>query len=110
MSSAGGMFVPGGGGVCRIRGRHVRAPCRGRKRCARASMGRCFLIGGEGTLVHQLRGRQMEERSIVRCLNEFGALKEDREGKDCGRLAEAGLAFGGAQGTPRAARRLLYLQ
>jgi len=31
-------------------------------------------------------------------------------GKDCGTLAQAGLAYGGAQATLRAARRLLYLQ
>jgi len=37
------------------------------------------------------------------------ALKEDREGKDCGSRAEAGLAYGGEQATLRAARRLLYL-
>jgi len=33
-----------------------------------------------------------------------------REGKDCGTLAEAGLAYGGAQATLRGASRLLYLQ
>jgi len=37
-------------------------------------------------------------------------LKEEREGQDCGSLAEAELAFGGAQAILRAARRLLYLQ
>jgi len=46
---------------------------------------------------------------MVRCLDESWALKEEREGKDWGTLAEAGLVFGGAQGTLRAARRLLYL-
>jgi len=46
----------------------------------------------------------------VRCLDESWALKEKREGKDSGSLAEAGLAFGGAQATLRAARRLLYLR
>ena len=46
----------------------------------------------------------------MRCLDESGALKEDREGKDCGSLAEAGFAFGGAQANLRAARRILYLQ
>jgi len=51
------MFVLGGGGACSIRGRRVRPSPRGRVRCARASTGRCFLIGGEGTFVRQLRGR-----------------------------------------------------
>ena len=46
----------------------------------------------------------------MRCLDESWALKEEREGKDCGSLADAGLVYGGAQGTLRAARRLLYLQ
>jgi len=79
-------------------------------RCARASTGRCFLIGGEGTFVRQLSGRLTEEGPIVRCLEASWALKEEREGKDCGSLAEAGLALGGAQAILRAARRLLYLQ
>jgi len=73
-------------------------------------MGRCFLIGGEGTSVRQLRGRYTEERPTVRCLEASLALKEERDGKDCGSLAEAGFASGGAQATLRAARRLLYLQ
>jgi len=51
------MFVQGRGRACRTRGRPVRPSCRGRVRCARASMGRDFLIGGEGTLVRQPRGR-----------------------------------------------------
>jgi len=75
-----------------------------------ASTGRCFLIGGQGTSVRQLRGRLTEERPIVRCLEAPWALKEDREGKDCGSLAAAGLAFRGAQETLRVARRLLNLQ
>jgi len=106
----GGMFVLGGSGACRTRGRHVRPPCWGRVRCARASIGRCFLIGGEGIFVRQPRGRYTEERPFVRCLDESWALKEEREGNDCWSLAEAGLAFGGAYGIPMAARRLLYLQ
>jgi len=52
----------------------------------------------------------MEESPTVRCLDESWALNEEREGKDCGSLAEAGLAYGGAQATLRAARRLRYLQ
>jgi len=46
----------------------------------------------------------------VRCLDESWALKQEREGKDGGSLATAGLAYGGAQAILRAARRLLYLQ
>ena len=46
----------------------------------------------------------------IRCLDESWALNEKTEGKDCGSLAEAGLAYGGAQATLRAAKRLLYLQ
>ena len=56
-SSGGGMFAPGGGGACWTSGRRVRPSCRGRVKCARASTGRCFVIGGEGVLVFQLRGR-----------------------------------------------------
>ena len=52
----------------------------------------------------------MEESPTVRCLDESWALNEEREGKDCGSLADAGLAYGGAQATLRAARHLLYLQ
>jgi len=75
-----------------------------------ASTGRCFLIGGEGTSVRQLRGRWTEERPVVKYLEASWALKEEREGKVCRSLAAAGLAFGGAQAILRAARRLLYLQ
>ena len=89
------MFVPGGGGACSIRGRHVRPSCRGRVSWARASTGRSFPIGGEGTFVRQLRGRYTEERPLVRCLEASWARKEEREGKDGGSLAEAGLALGG---------------
>ena len=56
------------------------------------STGRCFLWGGEATFVYQLRGRYTEERPIVRCLDVSWALKEEREGKVGGSLAEAGLA------------------
>jgi len=88
----------------------VRPACRGGVRCARGSIGRCFLNGGEGISVHQSRGRYTEERPLVRCLDESWALKAEREGKDCGSLAEVGLVSGGAQAMLRAARRLLYLQ
>ena len=103
------MFIQGRGGACKTKGKYVRHCCRGRMRCTRASTGRCFLIGGEGTSLRQLRGRSTDERLLVRCLEASWALKEEREGKDGGSLAVAGLAFGGAQGTLRAARRLLYL-
>ena len=46
----------------------------------------------------------------MRCLEASWALKEEREGKDCGSQAEARLALGGAQAILGAARRLLYLQ
>jgi len=60
--------------------------------------------------MHQLRGRYTEERPIVRCLDASWAMQEERAGKDWGSLAEARLAYGGAQATLRAARRLLYRQ
>jgi len=104
------MLVPGGGRVCRTSGNHVRPSRRGRVRCARASTGRCFLKGGEGTFVRQSRGRYTEERPFVRCLDESGALKGEREGKESGSLAEAGFAYGGAKATLRAASRFRYLQ
>ena len=47
---------------------------------------------------------------MVRCPEASGAREEEREGKDCGSLAEAGLALGGPQATLRAARRLWYLE
>jgi len=56
MRSGGGMSVPGGRGTCNTRGRRVRPSCRGRVRSARGATGRCFLIGGAGTFVRQLRG------------------------------------------------------
>jgi len=73
------------------------------------SIKRCFLKGGEGTFVRQLRGRYTKDRPFVRCLDESWALKEERQGKNDGSLAKAGLAYEGAQGTLRAAKRLLYL-
>jgi len=88
----------------------VRPSCSGIVRCARASIGRCFLRGGEGTLVRQSRGRYTEERPFVRCLDESWALNDEREGKDGGSLAAAGFAYRGAQATLRAASRLRYLQ
>ena len=52
----------------------------------------------------------MEESPTVRCLDESWALNEEREGKDSGSLAEAGLAYGEAHAILSAAKRLLYLQ
>jgi len=46
----------------------------------------------------------------VRCLDESWALNDEREGKDGGSRAAAGFAYGGAQTTLRAVRRLRYLQ
>ena len=88
----------------------MRPSCSGMVMCARASTGRCFLKGGEGTRVRQSRGRYTEERPFVRCLDESWALKEEREGKDGGSLAAAGFEYGGAQATRRAPSRLRYLQ
>jgi len=41
----------------RTRGKRVRPSWRGQVRWARASTGKCFLIGGNGTGVRQARGR-----------------------------------------------------
>jgi len=106
----GGDVRPGGGGACRTSGRRARPSCRGRVRCARASTGRGFLIGGKGIFVSQHNGRYTEECPIVRCLDESWALNKETEGKDCGSLADAGLAYGGAHATLRAASCLRYLQ
>jgi len=57
MSSGRGMFDPGGGGVCRSKGKYVRPVCRGRVRCAKASTGRCFLSGIERTSIRHSRVR-----------------------------------------------------
>jgi len=51
------MFIRGGGGACSIREKHVRPSCRVRVRSAKASTGRCLLIGGEGIFERQLRRR-----------------------------------------------------
>jgi len=103
------MLVPGGGSACRTSRRHERRSYRGSGRSARASTGRWFLIGDEGVFVFQLRGRETDESPIVRCLDLCWALNKEREGKDCGSLAEAGLAYEGAHASLRAARRLRYL-
>jgi len=68
------------------------------------------LSQGWGWIIRQSRGRYPEESPFVRSLDESWALEEERQGKDCGSLAEAGLAYGGAQATLRAAKRLVYRQ
>ena len=85
------MSIPGGGRGWRTRGRRERPSMRGTTRCARATMGRCFLMGGVGTDELQSRGRYMEERPLVRCPDESWALKTEREGKEGGSRAAAGL-------------------
>ena len=100
----------GGGGAFSTRGRLERPWVKGMVRCAMASMGSCFRIGGAGTRERQPRGRYTEDRPRVRCLEEYWALKVEREGKDGGSLAAAGLRVGEAQAIRRAARHLRYPQ
>ena len=88
----------------------MRPSCRGKVRWARGSTGKCILKGGEGIFFCQSRGRYTQKGAFVSCLDESWALKEEREGKDSGSLAEPGSAYGGAQATLRAAKRLLYLK
>ena len=78
-------------------------------RCAKASIGRCFLIEGDGTGVRQSRERETDESPLGRCRDKSWALKANREGKDAGSLAEAGSLVGGVLVTLRAAKRHLYL-
>ena len=47
--AVGGMLVPGGGGALSIRGKRESPSMKGIVRCARASIGRWFLRGGDGT-------------------------------------------------------------
>jgi len=51
------MLLPTGKGAWRTRGKQVRPHCRGCVRCAKASIGRCFLVGGDGMDLRQSRGR-----------------------------------------------------
>ena len=60
------MSAPVGRGAWSTMGRRERPPMRGMTRCAMASMGRCFLMGGVGTLEHQSRRRYTEVRPLVR--------------------------------------------
>jgi len=69
-----------------------------------------FPHGWGGDLGTPVEGRYREERPFVSCLDESWALKEERKRNDEGSLAAAGLAYGGAQATLRAANRLRYLQ
>ena len=105
-----GCRFPEGGGAWRTRGKRERPPMSGMTRCAIASMGRCFLMGGLGTVERQSRGRYTEDSPLVRCREESCALKIEREGKVGGSRAAAGLCVGGAQAIRRAASRLRYLQ
>ena len=75
-------------------------------------------VWGEGGEILVLRGCEGVDGPVLEehirsagpeGLDESGALKEEREGKDGGSRAEAGVAFGGVQAILRAARRLLYL-
>jgi len=63
-------------GKCKSPSRRVRV------RWASASNRTSLLIGGDEMSVHQSRGRYMEERPCVRCLEESWALKMEREGKE----------------------------
>jgi len=98
------MLVLSGGGACKTRGKRVRPSCRGWVRSVNASTGSCFLSSGEGIFVRQSRERYTELKPLVRCLDDSWALQVDREGKDGGSLAAAGLVHGVAQATLRAAR------
>ena len=57
ITAAGGMFVPGQGGVLRTRGKRESPLPRGIVRHARALIGRCILSGGEGVGVPRSSGR-----------------------------------------------------
>ena len=110
MSRGGGMSVLGGEGAWRTMGRRERSSMIGRIRCAIASMGKCFLMGGVGTAERQSIGRYTEVRPLVRWREESWALKTEREGREEGRRAAAGFWVGGAQAMRRAASLLRYLQ
>ena len=84
-------MVPAGGGAWRTIGRRERPPMRGMMRCAIASIGRCFLMGGAGTAERQSRGRYTEDSPLVWWREESWALKTDKEGNEEGRRAAAGL-------------------
>jgi len=49
------MSAPGGRGGWKISGKRDCPSSRGRVKCARASMGRCFVMEGQGTREHQSR-------------------------------------------------------
>ena len=75
-----------------------------------ASMGRYFLMGGVGTAMRQSSGRYTKDRPLVKCREESWALKTEREGKEEGRRAAAGLWVGGTQAMRSAASLLRYQQ
>ena len=104
------MLEPAGKRVWRTSGILVKPSISGMMRCAIASIGRCFWIGGAGTSVFQARGRYTEARPLVWWRKESRALKTDSEGKETGSLAAAWFWVGGTQATGSAARRLRYLQ
>ena len=58
----------------------------------------------------QFRGSEKEERPRVWGRERSLALKTQRQGKEEGRRAAAGLCVGGAHAIRKAARSLLYLQ
>jgi len=82
----------------------VRPSWKGRVRGARASTGRCFVSGGEGTSRPPAKREVYGGKAFVRCLDESWALRQEKQGKEGGSLGEAGLAYGGALATLRAAK------
>jgi len=78
---------------------------------ANRSIGRCFLIGGDGITVCQSRGRYKHESPFITCLEESWAPSIVGErGERAGSFVAAGLLVGGAQAIRNAKKPLLYLQ
>ena len=75
-----------------------------------ASIGRCFLMGGVGTVERQSRGRYTEDSPLVKCREESWALKTEREGKKREGGLLPGCGWGGAQAIRSAASLPRYLQ
>jgi len=94
MGSVGGIYVLGGGGLCKPKVKRLRPPGRGRLSCATASTRRCWLSGGERIPLRQSTGGYRDARPFVTCLDESWAFKGEQEGKEGGSLAEAALAVG----------------